>query len=212
MAPFSFDLAHVDRGSAARRGAFHTPHGPVETPAFMPVGTQASVKGLSIDAVRIRPGQRVILDYWGGEKPLEGRVRVREPAAFTKISALGVEEQRVNIIIDLVSPPDERPTLGDGYRVNPSGGLRAANCRFVMKSPGIAVVGGERTLELRNCEFLASGPENNLVGWICPSQGHMLVTNCLLAGGGLKVHYRTPELSGVFVRVGVSSRARRSGA
>lgn len=72
---------------------------------------------LSADAVRIRPGQRVILEYWGGEHPLEGRVRVREPAAFTKISALGVEEQRVNIIVDLVGDADDRPTLGDGYRV-----------------------------------------------------------------------------------------------
>jgi HlyD family secretion protein len=82
-----------------------------------PTDLECEVDVLSADAVRIHPGQRVVLDYWGGDHPLEGRVRVREPAAFTKISALGVEEQRVNIIIDLVSPASERPSLGDGYRV-----------------------------------------------------------------------------------------------
>ena len=78
---------------------------------------ECEVDVLSTDAVKVKPGQRVILDYWGGTHPLEGRVRVREPAAFLKVSALGVEEQRVNIIIDLIDPPSERPTLGDGYRV-----------------------------------------------------------------------------------------------
>ena len=82
-----------------------------------PKDLECVVDVLSTDAVKVEPGQRVILEYWGGEHPLEGRVRVREPAAFTKISALGVEEQRVNIIIDLMSPPEERPTLGDAYRV-----------------------------------------------------------------------------------------------
>jgi HlyD family secretion protein len=82
-----------------------------------PADLECEVDVLSTDAVQIRPGQRVILEHWGGEGPLQGRVRVREPAAFTKVSALGVEEQRVNIIIDLIDPPEKRPTLGDGYRV-----------------------------------------------------------------------------------------------
>ncbi|MGC1273354.1 MAG: HlyD family efflux transporter periplasmic adaptor subunit [Planctomycetaceae bacterium] len=82
-----------------------------------PNDLECVVDVLSIDAVKVQPGQRVILDYWGGDHPLEGRVRVREPAAFTKISALGVEEQRVNIIIDLVGTANDRPALGDGYRV-----------------------------------------------------------------------------------------------
>ena len=72
---------------------------------------------LSSDAVRIKPGDRVVIEHWGGDHDLEGRVQIVEPAAFTKISALGVEEQRVWVIVDIVDPPSERPTLGDGYRV-----------------------------------------------------------------------------------------------
>jgi HlyD family secretion protein len=72
---------------------------------------------LSADAVRIKPGARVLFDRWGGGEPLEGRVRVIEPVGFTKISALGVEEQRVWVIADFVSPPAQWERLGDGYRV-----------------------------------------------------------------------------------------------
>ena len=73
---------------------------------------------LSTDAVRIEPGALVRIERWGGELPLEGRVRRVEPSAFTKISALGVEEQRANVIIDIVSPQSEWGSLGDGYRVD----------------------------------------------------------------------------------------------
>lgn len=72
---------------------------------------------LSHHAVRIAPGSRVLLERWGGESALEGLVRTVEPAGFTKISALGVEEQRVRVIADLVSPPATWRRLGDGYRV-----------------------------------------------------------------------------------------------
>jgi HlyD family secretion protein len=72
---------------------------------------------LSSDAVAVRPGAEAILERWGGEAPLNGRVRLVEPAAFTKISALGVEEQRVNVIIDFADPPAARAGLGDAYRV-----------------------------------------------------------------------------------------------
>lgn len=72
---------------------------------------------LSTQAVRVSPGDRVIIEHWGGTEALEGVVRVVEPAAFTKVSALGIEEQRVNIIADFVSPPGERASLGDGFRV-----------------------------------------------------------------------------------------------
>lgn len=71
---------------------------------------------LSTDAVRVAPGARVIIDQWGGPQPLEGRVRRVEPSGFTKISALGVEEQRVNVVIDFVDP-GAASALGDGYRV-----------------------------------------------------------------------------------------------
>lgn len=75
------------------------------------------VEVLSADAVRIAPGTRVILMRWGGEKNLEGLVRVIEPGGFTKISALGVEEQRVRVVADITSPESEWKPLGDGYRV-----------------------------------------------------------------------------------------------
>lgn len=72
---------------------------------------------LSQDAVRIRPGARVRIEHWGGDEPLAGRVRRVEPSAFTRTSALGVEEQRVNVVITLEEPVERRKALGDGYRV-----------------------------------------------------------------------------------------------
>jgi len=78
---------------------------------------EIEVEVLSGDAIRIRPGMRVLFERWGGDRPLEGRVRVVEPVGFTRISALGVEEQRVHVIADLVSPYEQWQKLGDGYRV-----------------------------------------------------------------------------------------------
>jgi HlyD family secretion protein len=72
---------------------------------------------LSSDAVRVSPGDPVRIEQWGGGRPLEGRVRRVEPSGFMKISALGVEEQRVNVLIDFVSHGDATRELGDGYRV-----------------------------------------------------------------------------------------------
>lgn len=72
---------------------------------------------LSSAAVRVQAAQPVLIEQWGGDRPLHGRVRLVEPSGFTKISALGVEEQRVNTIIDFVEPATARPALGDGYRV-----------------------------------------------------------------------------------------------
>ncbi len=78
---------------------------------------EVMVEVLSADAVKITPGMRVLLERWGDEQPLEARVRVIEPGGFTKISALGVEEQRVRVIADIVSPAEQWQALGDGYRV-----------------------------------------------------------------------------------------------
>ena len=72
---------------------------------------------LSTDAVRVQPGQRAIVEQWGGNCDIHARVRRVEPAGFTKISALGVEEQRVNVILDFITPCDVVAMLGDGYRV-----------------------------------------------------------------------------------------------
>ncbi len=69
---------------------------------------------LSSEAIKVQPGMAVILEGWGGGQPLHARVRMVEPYAYTKISALGVEEKRANVVADLVDPPQ---ALGDGYRV-----------------------------------------------------------------------------------------------
>lgn len=72
---------------------------------------------LTTDALKALPGTLVRIERWGGVETLEGRVRFVEPAAFTKVSALGVEEQRVNVVIELRSPAASWQALGDGYRV-----------------------------------------------------------------------------------------------
>ena len=73
---------------------------------------------LTTDALAARVGSRVVIERWGGPAALEGRVRSVEPAAFTKVSALGVEEQRVRVVINITSPQAEWQALGDGYRVS----------------------------------------------------------------------------------------------
>jgi HlyD family secretion protein len=72
---------------------------------------------LTTDALKALPGSPVRIEDWGGPGTLEGRVRAVEPAAFTKVSALGVEEQRVLVRIELTSPPARWQALGDGFRV-----------------------------------------------------------------------------------------------
>lgn len=85
-----------------------------------PRALEVEVDVLSADAVRIHPGTRVVFERWGGEGMLEGAVRVIEPAGFTKVSALGVEEQRAWVIVAFTSPPAQWQRLGDGYRVEAS--------------------------------------------------------------------------------------------
>lgn len=82
-----------------------------------PAALEVAVDVLSFDAVNIAPGMEVELQRWGGD-PIKGTVRVVEPVGFTKVSALGVEEQRVWVIVDLVSPREQWQRLGDGYRMD----------------------------------------------------------------------------------------------
>ena len=72
---------------------------------------------LSADAVRLVPGAPATVERWGGEDILEARVRRIDPRGFTRVSALGIEEQRVRVHLDLVSPPETRKGLGDAFRV-----------------------------------------------------------------------------------------------
>lgn len=111
-APMSGRILRVEKESAADVMAGN---------ALMEIGDPADLEIeaeiLSRDAVGIKPGADVLIEQWGGDEPLHGRVRLVEPAAFTKISALGVEEQRVIVLSDLTNPPAAVQALGDRYRV-----------------------------------------------------------------------------------------------
>lgn len=82
-----------------------------------PADLEAVIEVLSRDGAAIAPGAKVELEQWGGREALVGRVRLVEPAAFLKVSALGVEEQRVNVVVDFVTPYEQRRNLGDNFRV-----------------------------------------------------------------------------------------------
>lgn len=82
-----------------------------------PSRLEVAIDVLSEDAVRIQPGMPVRLHDWGGEGSIEARVRTVEPSAFTEVSALGVEEQRVRIVADILTPREEWEALGNHYRV-----------------------------------------------------------------------------------------------
>ena len=84
-----------------------------------PQDLEIHVDLLSADAVLVQPGQRVSIDGWGGAKTLRGAVRRIEPFGYSKVSALGIEEQRVNVIIDLLDPPECWRALNHGYQVEP---------------------------------------------------------------------------------------------
>jgi HlyD family secretion protein len=98
-----------------------------------PSDLEVEIDVLSREAVEIRPNAEVLLEHWGGDKALNGNVRLVEPSAFTKISTLGVEEQRVNVIVDLMDPPQQREALGDGFRVEAR--IVVAQAANVLKTP-----------------------------------------------------------------------------
>jgi HlyD family secretion protein len=85
------------------------------------IGDPAAIEGvvdvLTVDAVRIAPGAPVLVEEWGGDVVLPGHVHRIEPSAFTRVSALGVEEQRVNVIVHLEGPAERWRMLGDGFRI-----------------------------------------------------------------------------------------------
>jgi HlyD family secretion protein len=111
-APVSGTILRIYRESAAviQAGA---PLVEIGDPTALEIVTDL----LSTDAVLVSPGDAVLIDDWGGDKSLNGRVRRVEPFGFTKTSALGIEEQRVNVIIDFTDPPKLWKRLGHGYRV-----------------------------------------------------------------------------------------------
>ena len=82
-----------------------------------PRNIEVVIEVLSRDGAAIAPGMKVLVEQWGGGEALAARVRLVEPAAFMKVSALGVEEQRVNVVADLDTTFDQRKNLGDNFRV-----------------------------------------------------------------------------------------------
>ena len=102
-----------------------------------PENLEMEIDVLSTDAVRIRPGAPVYVEHWGGPQMLHGVVRVVEPSAFLKVSALGVEEQRVNVIADFTDPVEQRPTLLDEFRIEAR--IVVAERRDVVKVPAGAL-------------------------------------------------------------------------
>jgi HlyD family secretion protein len=92
---------------------------------------------LTADAVRVRPGMPAFVDHWGGPAQLQARVRAVEPSGFTKLSALGVEEQRVKVLFDLAGTPEQWKPLGDNYRVEVH--VIAWQADDVLRLPGAAL-------------------------------------------------------------------------
>lgn len=117
---------------------------------------------LTVDAVRVHAGDPVRIENWGGPTPLEGTVRRVEPGGFTKVSALGVDEQRTNVVIDLVSPVSARPTLGDAFRVEArivvatlADALRVPSAALFRDQAGWAVFAVQRGRAVRRSVTLA---------------------------------------------------------
>ena len=147
----------VPGGAASKAGATHKPQTPIIAPAngrvlrlieestrvvaagtpLMEIGDPADLEAvitvLSRDGAVISPGTPVELEQWGGGKPLAAKVKLVEPAAFTKFSALGVEEQRVNVVVDILAPVNERLALGDNFRVE--GRIVTAQSARTLKVP-----------------------------------------------------------------------------
>jgi HlyD family secretion protein len=111
MSPVSGVVLRVVQGSEAT-----VPAGATLLEVGDPQRMEVLSELLTTDAVQAQPGRRVVIERWGGP-PVEGVVRRVEPAAFTKVSALGIEEQRVNVLVDITSPPQAWQAMGDGFRV-----------------------------------------------------------------------------------------------
>lgn len=154
---------------------------------------------LTTDAVQATAGRRVVIERWGGP-PVEGVVRRVEPAAFTKVSALGVEEQRVNVLIDVSNPPEAWRSMGDGFRVSVR--IVTASIEPAVLAPlgalfphgkGMAVYRLDgRYARLQPVEV---GARNNNEAWLrsglTPDQTVIVYPPATIRDGS-KVHVRTP--------------------
>ncbi len=171
--------------------------------ALLDVGDPARMEVVSefltTDAVQAQAGRRAVIERWGG--PLvEGRVRRVEPAAFTRVSALGIEEQRVNVLIDIATPPEAWRSMGDDFRVSVRI-IVASVKQAVLVAVGALFPHGQgmavylldgRTARLQTVDV---GTRNTTEGWIrsglVPGQAVVLYPPPALADGS-KVKVRTP--------------------
>lgn len=173
-----------------------TPLLEISDPAYL----ELVIEVLSTDAVQVTPGARVIVDRWGGDQPLHATVRLLEPAAFTRLSALGIEEQRVNVIADLL--PEERPRasrLGDAYRIEARIVLRETPRALLVPLSALFrrqedwacyVVTADSTLAERRLTLGDRG------------EGYAIVRSGLQAGEKVLLHPRNDLSEGVVVTAG----------
>jgi len=167
---------------------------------------------LSTDALQVRAGSPVRIERWGGPGVLQGRVRAVEPAAFTKVSALGVEEQRVNVLIDLTSPAAQWAALGDGYRVVARVLTREAedatlvpvSALFPLPADGAAAAGAEPAAP-RMAVFVVQEGRARRVPVVLEARGatHAWVKEGLQAGAQVVVYPPATLADGTRVRLRV---------
>ena len=167
---------------------------------------------LSTDALQVRAGSPVRIERWGGPGVLQGRVRSVEPAAFTKVSALGVEEQRVNVLIDLTSPTAQWAALGDGYRVvarvltreAPDATLVPVSALFPLPAgDGAASVPAAQAAAPRMAVFVVDGGRARHTPVVLEARGstHAWVKEGLQAGAQVVVYPPAALADGVRVQV-----------
>jgi HlyD family secretion protein len=159
---------------------------------------------LTGDALQAQAGTPVRIERWGGPSVLAGRVRRVEPAAFTKVSALGVEEQRVNVLIDITSPHAQWQALGDGFRV----GVRIVTLAAprALKAPVSAVFPAPGSTTGEMAAFVVDGGRVRQVPVVLRARNgsDAWVTSGLAAGERVVVYPPTT------VRDGVRVKERRS--
>ena len=145
-APGKVQLVAPARGQVLR--VFQESEGVVQAGAPLlelgdPRALEVVVDVLSTDAVRIEPGSEARIERWGGELPLRARVRSKQPSAFTTRSALGVEEQRVPVLLDITDDPARWQALGDGYRIEAK--IRVAQLPNAVVVPAAALFRAQGT-------------------------------------------------------------------
>ncbi|MEY5100793.1 MAG: hypothetical protein RJA36_3512 [Pseudomonadota bacterium] len=163
-----------------------------------PAALEVEVDVLSSDAVRLQPGQPVELTRWGGGPALAGSVRRVEPGAFTKVSALGVEEQRVWVMVTLASPREQWRQLGEGYRVLARFVLQQADAALFVPSSAVFREPGSDSWQV--FRVAAGKARLQAVGIGLQGEGRTVVTSGLAEGDRVVLHPQRELSDGARVR------------